>query len=421
MNGKHATLLIIFILLIVFAGLGIFFFTLMRENKPVDVPTTEEKDITIDFGGRGTPPIAQPEPQGGQNNDNLSSSPLATLRKISSLPQAGAVAIDIENETEILFVDQATGHVFRGSTEDPSISRISNTTIPKITEALWLASGTGFIARYLDQDGKTIQSYSATLIPRATSTIEDTGENSVPFKIEGKFLPRNLKVLIPSESDDLIFYIPEGERSVGYTAKNDETKRTEVFNSDLGEWQIAWPKATHLALTTKPSGTVRGTLYLHNLKTKVTEKIMDGLGLTALINNSLSRVLYANPSEKEFGLKVLSIKDHAVTNLGSGGLPEKCVWSKKEDFVVYCAIPKAIPGALYPDMWYQGIVSFNDTIWQLNLKNGSTIELADPEKETGEMMDAVRFFLNGKEDSLFFTNKRDNTLWSISLKESARK
>jgi len=98
-------------------------------------------------------------------------------------------------------------------------------------------------------------------------------------------------------------------------------------------------------------------------------------------------------------------------------LPEKCVWSNTNIKVIYCAVPKAFPiGETYPDSWYQGLVSFTDSIWMINTDTMAASLIFDIEKESGEQMDVIDVQLDKKDNYLFFTNKTDLTFWSLSLK-----
>jgi hypothetical protein len=91
------------------------------------------------------------------------------------------------------------------------------------------------------------------------------------------------------------------------------------------------------------------------------------------------------------------------------------VWGKGSD-VLYCAVPKIIEGALYPDAWYQGEVSFGDQIWKIDIKTGKTSLIADPATATGEEVDGIKLSVDDSENYLFFVNKKDSFLWELNLR-----
>ena len=74
-------------------------------------------------------------------------------------------------------------------------------------------------------------------------------------------------------------------------------------------------------------------------------------------------------------------------------------------------MPDNFPQGDYPDDWYQGLISFKDSIWQKNFSTGETNILIN---ETNA--DVINPFLTKDENYLIFTNKTDNTLWSLKLK-----
>ena len=98
-------------------------------------------------------------------------------------------------------------------------------------------------------------------------------------------------------------------------------------------------------------------------------------------------------------------------------LPEKCVWGGVAKEILYCAVPATPNKGEYPDIWYQGIESFNDELWSINTTTGQTEIVADKEtfSENGGV-DATKLQLSPKEDYLSFINKKDLTLWLIKIK-----
>ena len=72
----------------------------------------------------------------------------------------------------------------------------------------------------------------------------------------------------------------------------------------------------------------------------------------------------------------------------------------------YCAVPLNPPQALYPDGWYQGLVSFSDVLVRIDAGVGSMTVLVDPKEFAGEEIDAVNLALSKDENYLFFINKK---------------
>ena len=111
-------------------------------------------------------------------------------------------------------------------------------------------------------------------------------------------------------------------------------------------------------------------------------------------------------------MKIFSISKNESTNLNTYGLPEKCVWSN-DNINVYCAVPNTVVGNQYPDVWYQGLVSFDDYFVKINTRTGNKITIANSANETP--VDGTHLFLDNDEKTLFFINKKDSTLWSLNI------
>jgi len=95
-------------------------------------------------------------------------------------------------------------------------------------------------------------------------------------------------------------------------------------------------------------------------------------------------------------------------------LPEKCVWGN-DNITVYCGVPSDFGQGAYPDIWYQGVVSFSDVIWMLNTETNAVELLATPIELANTEMDIIKPFLSENENYLFFTNKKDMSLWVFDL------
>ena len=77
-------------------------------------------------------------------------------------------------------------------------TRVTNTTIPKIYEAIWGNNENSLLLRYLRDDGETIETFTSKVIEGA-----DGKEGS----LLGTFLPSDIKSVAVSPKKDKIFYL----------------------------------------------------------------------------------------------------------------------------------------------------------------------------------------------------------------------
>ena len=333
--------------------------------------------------------------------------PVPKLRQISPFPVAGAITIEGKEDTVIRFIERETGNVFDTTTTSLAQTRISNTTIPRIQDAIWVSGGEALVIRYFDEENENIENFYAELT-------ESDGEEK---SLVGSFLKRNIHGLTYSESKDKIFYLEGSSGSVAGTVSDPDGKRAvRILNYPISEWLSQWVSGNIISLTTKPSYLATGYMYFLNSSTESFRKIFSGKdGLTTLVDTDIDFVIYSESLRNGivFGVKDLNSGEETVLPVKT--LPEKCVWSKKESGIVYCAVPNTIESGQYPDIWYQGLISFSDSIWKIDINAGSADIIIDPENENGIRIDAIKLSLTEKEGYLTFINKKDSTLWSLEF------
>ena len=411
MSKKAAIfVIIIFILLVVGGFLAFYFYSNRGQGRDI-------------FGTGGGTGIFPESPSGGGTTPTDSGTKIppaevstdtqipSILKELSKRASAGAVSPTASSSDMVMvrFVEQGTGNVYEVSPEFSTETRLSNTTIPKINEVLWNKTGTRLIARYTkDGEDDTVQSYYAEL----TNSGQSQGE------LQGSFLSENIEVMTKNPEQNKLFYIlGHSGGSTGIISEFDGTKKIQILDSPLREWLVEWPSSGTIALTTKPSASVPGFLFLLNAKTgALTRAVSEIKGLTTLVSPDDSSVLYSENVSGDLSLKIYSFKSGVSEDATVTTLPEKCVWSRNDIEAVYCSVPTYIPNGLYPDGWYQGLVSFSDDIWKLNPKTGTGELLVRLKEATKKDIDGTNLFLSQKEEYLFFSNKNDSHLWSLRLK-----
>lgn len=415
MSKKTVFIFIIFLILLI-AGVFVYYLFFTKDNNG----TTPAQALKIsDFFPFGQNQEAVPMATTTPNIDTKPvfdpNAPVPKLRKISTSPISGAIAIENSKGVIARYLEKATGHIYEAelfSNIEPN--RISNTTIPKIYEALWTNNGEGLIIRYINPDNNSDDIKNLYLKLDQISELNATSTNT-----KGSFLPDNVDIALSPKQDRIFTLGNTGEIFNGNISQTDGTKGSNLFQSPFVEWLASWPEEGTITLTTKPSFQFDGLLYFVNTKTKTVTRILGGIaGLTTLTNNN-GFVLYNEPSpNSDLPLSVLNTKTNENTSLTTSTLPEKCIWSKLEKNILYCAVPKNQPTGNYPDDWYQGLISFNDYIEKIDIVSGNIDVISDLEKESGIAIDATHLQLSPKEDYLIFTNKKDSSLWSLILEKN---
>ena len=382
------------------AGFGVF----MKERF-VDVPPPPPVDTTASTGSSTTTDTTI-SPQITTPTSSTTTSTKKTATKIVK-PTAPAT----EFIPAVRYVEKATGNIDETFADNIAESKLTTTLIPQVHDAYFGNKGQSVLMRYLNDDGKTIETFIGTLPAEILG-----GDTVTSTEIKGSFLPENISNINISPDTSKIFYLftsGDNSSSVGVVADSSGNKKVQVFSSPLTEWLSWWPNSRMVSMTTKPSSNVPGYMYAIDPDKKNLNKILSGInGLTTLTSPSGKLVLY---SDSNLTLNIYNTDTKTSQSLGVKTLAEKCTWSKLSDFI-YCAVPKSIDQTGYPDIWYQGQVSFADQIWKITVVDGTTNLISDPSTEKGEDIDGIKLALDENGNYLFFVNKKDSYLWELNLK-----
>ncbi len=329
------------------------------------------------------------------------------LKKISAAPISGATFLKSSTSTGhvVRFIERATGHIYDANLETGAITRISNTTIPKIESISWNNSGSAFIAQMTDSS--SIKTKIVEIV-RQTST---STENQFA-RIDEFALPDNL--ISPTFSNqNNIFYLARGISGIeGFLAGSRGESPKKIWQFPTAEWVAEWAGNSAVALTSKSGNSENGTLYLVNPNTGGTSFVFAGVpGLTTKASPSGKAFLYSisNGALLETYIYSIDQKDSFIAPFTT--LAEKCIWTSDEASV-YCFQSRGDFQNL-PDSWYQGTVSFNDRLWRVDTASGETKLISELTTLAKDFMDAVDPAISSDGKYILFKNKKDFSLWVI--------
>lgn len=434
MNKKASVVIFIFFLLI---G-GVLGFWYFRRSTPAEVGNNSG---TQEQSGSGFP-VAGGEQRGGNirnatSTEGSSVSPQGTNpflapavtagpRLLVDTPVAGAtVYTDSRGQATLRFIERATGHVQDLPLNEKLPVKITNTTIPKVIEALWGAQADFLVLQSLSGSFNALNTVFARVDrnpPQATSSQAASLGNinlaTVIGRLDGAVLPAS--VHFAAVSPDKKSYVYLNETEGGATAivtpadkAKIATSLTTVFSSRITEWIPDWPTANLITFTTRGGSGLPGFMYGVDPRTKAKRLFLKNIsGLTARMNTDGRKILYSEGSGSGFLTYLYDVGSGVSSVFQVQTLPEKCIWSRRDTALVYCAVPATYPSGAYPDDWYMGKVRFADALWKINTASGETKVLGEGSDAT---FDAHKLFLDEKEENLFFISKSDSSVWSIPL------
>lgn len=337
--------------------------------------------------------------------------------KLSDRAVVSVFNLGTASSSLIAYVEKATGHIYEART-DGSTNRLFNSTIPGV---MWVSGSLNqteakiiISARQNGQTNNQLGSFSLN------------GGNSGDSFIAGTSTERAI-TLKPLDNSALWPVIaPGGEQWAHLNTQAQESQviingfstssPIAIYSSPLTEWVLNWVSPTFISLQTKPDSTTVGVLLALNPKTRVSERLIGGVpGLETTLSPDTNTVVYSGSTGQGIFLARFHRPSQAVTRLPVQTLAKKCTWAP-DSIHIYCAVPKNVTPAGYPEAWYQGKISFNDNFWKINTQTNEAAIVLNPElANIRESLDANSLVVNQDESRLFFINKTDNTLWSIRL------
>ena len=295
---------------------------------------------------------------------------------------------------------QNLGHMFerQKSTLDQE-KRMSNLLIQKIARVDWSPRGNKAVVTYYNDEQdlqKFLIEYLGTTTPKTHFL-----ENSM---IDAAFSP----------AGDKIAYIDTaGGNNDIFIADTGFKGAKKIFENNIPGFEISWPTANVLALKSKSSYAADGYLYTLGAGGGTLKKIAQGLGLDAVFSSDGRLVFYTtvNTARRPQPAGIYELKTAKTQALPINTIAEKCVFGKENPIIVYCGVPQFIPAGLYPDAWWQGKVSFADSIVVIDT---STMRQIQSVATQSDIIDPVIF----DDDSyLFFRDKTTDRLWALKLKD----
>ncbi len=407
MSKTTFTILVSSFIVALVGGVIWFFYFYQAGERQFDFGVTLQNYLPFGKLGETTqPPPGQGEINGAGGEEGGGVVVFGKLRQLAAQPIAG-FTLTKATSTTVRYLERATGHIYDIGPAEAKARRISNTTIPRVYEAVFLDGGNSVLIRYLGDDNTTIETYGAT-VPKT-----EGGE------LKGLFLPQNIADLSASPDGKKFFYLTSfGGGAVGFTAAASGSSRQQVFTSLLTEWLSFWAGEKIITLTTKPSGGVPGYLYKLDPINKSFEKIFGGVpGLTTLSSPDGKFVFYSVSGETGLSSGLYDTKNKTVVAQSVATISDKCVWAKESD-KLYCGVPEQLPQVKYPDTWYQGRVLFSDRLWSINPLNGDSDLIGELRTLSGRNIDVVKPALSSDGKYIFFVNKKDQSLWSLELGNS---
>lgn len=322
-----------------------------------------------------------------------------TTKKIAGFSEI--IAPFSEAMPTIYYVEQGTGHIFSYTPDNKEEKRVSGTTLSGIDRAVVSPKG-DYIAFSKKSNTKNR--------PFVLGEIKADESRVDTFNFSKEVDDFEFDV-----AGDNLFYSTRGDFGLeGFSYNLSTNVHKKLFSLPFFEATIIWGKAVNdpIYAYPKPSYLLEGALY-EIKNNNIVRLSVSGNGFTGLANNKVIAYSVYNPQERKQNNFLLNRSDNSKKGTDILFLPEKCLIAKSS-YTMFCAVNESVSkNTTLPDSWYRGEVSFNDSIWQINEDNINVV--VSIKDLSGQEIDISRLNLGFSEKALYFTNKKDNSLWMYEI------
>lgn len=390
-----------------FAGYYIFI-----KNKTTETQAASDArgDSSTSFGGQAGSTYENITSESSEGESEQVGKRAPRLWHVTKTPVAGFGFAPGGNY--VFIAERATGNILRADQSVSSITRITNTLIPKVREAIFSRSGDVILRTSNESD--TVTTFAATIA--TTTVITSTSTSNV---LDGVYLPQNIVSIDTVQNQTTskgIFYVsqlPEGG-SVGVTSswKGGSVKR--LFTSPLSQWRSQWLSDGRVVITQSPSDDIAGYSFMVGSNGSISPILSDLPGLEVLHHDTSDAYLYSTSGGGSVSLFVKTAKGSAVllpikTTVG------KCVWAPGVGLIAYCAVPVETPGSNYLVNWYEGVTHTQDVWWKVQAAEGTAERFFVPDSRTDFDVEIPSTDESGA--YIGFRDARDKSLWLLRISE----
>ncbi len=333
------------------------------------------------------------------------------LWHITAAPIAGMGFVRSGGTEQLYFVERAAGNILTADPVSGLVTRLTNTLMPKINDALITHDGS-VVLRSLDESGR-ITTFLGTIATTSASTAQAT---SSPLSLYGRSLELDLKTFALNPTTREIFYTMNDSSAgtIGIRSQWNGTKQKRVLSSLISGWQTQWLLDGRIILTENAVDDVPGYAYELKADGSLVTLVRNIPGLTVLPRASSSAIIYGQSSSGSLALFAQADQKTAPVRLPIKTIADKCVWAPSKDLIAYCAVPQTLNGTNFLTNWYMGITHIPDAWYRVDVKTGSA-EILNIAQSSDSGIDVENPLLDDSGTYLTFTNAADKSLWMLHI------
>jgi hypothetical protein len=305
--------------------------------------------------------------------------------------------------THLYFAERANGYVFDADVAASSVTRLTNTLIPKTYEAVFAPKGGVALMRTVNNGSVTTLLGSFGTPPKATTFPEELGGPTLPSQISA------IAVDADPAKNGLFYLAPGKGGTVGQLSTLANAKPKQIFSSPISSWHTQLISGT-VYLLLSPSDGIDGYAYTLGADGSMSKLVGPQPGLMIAPHPLAQALLYSSSAAGHLSL-FTQIKKGTPSLLPLATIAEKCLWAPGKSLTLYCAVPKGAVQTGFIDAWYQGSLHTADSWWQIDAMTGATTKLFEP----SSAIDVHDPQIDPSGSYLAFINGVDESLWVLKI------
>ncbi len=348
--------------------------------------TDTSYDPTIGTGTEETEPIV--DVSGPERLRQLTTRPVVGYQDVQKAPSSTPA---------VYYVESGTGHIFSIDLVSGEERRISGTTIPASREAVITPDGQFLMARSGSGNGAKI------IVGEIDPMQESVSIGTIDERI----------VSFTATTDNTFLYaVQTGDSVIAKEYDPTTASAKNLFTTPFREAVIAWGKSAADTHHFYPKAAAQLEGYGYQVtKGKIDRLPADGYGFS--LRGSSAGVLYSEQVNYDYRSFIYNTSLDTTFPAPLLLIPEKCAALTLTPANLVCGGQFGMNGESLPDNWYQGIISFADGLWLIDVENGLVEELVNITSESGRQLDVTGVLVSSDDQRLYFTNSHDNYLWTL--------
>ncbi len=398
MTGKRIIIVVVIVALILAIGAGVLtYLAVNSQQKNGRVPFFG--NLPFIGGGRPTPAPPAPTPPGPTGEP---SGPAAEARPLRQIIDQDILAPALSaGGKSILYIRRENGHVQSSDLNGENVKDVLSLTVLEAFEAAWAPARNRVAIFY--REGDAVKKFLAGVATGTASRFLPPEATSASFSPDGK----SLAYLLRRPGDTALVIADAGNQ-----------KPAVVYTTPIPDFTLAWISKNSILLVSRPSGLAPSLVLRFDVPTKKTEVLLSGThGVVVQPLPNGNGFFYSRSQENGAAERIsrYTLASRASDPFDLVTIAEKCA-AAADAKKLYCGVPQGTILSPSPDEWYKGATSFLDAIVELDLATKQAKTLIAPGGPGGPF-DVISPFLSPDGKYLFFQDKKDNTLWRLTLKE----